>query len=106
MAKRFLTPVGLPSGSSLPSAGAAGNLFYKSDDAKIYVHDGSLWNVIEGGGGSGNVTVSETAPSEPLEGDLWVDSVTLKLTFTTIPIGFKLPTAMLGQQVQQVLREI
>ena len=79
MAKRFLTPVGLPSGSSLPSAGAAGNLFYKSDDAKIYVHDGSLWNVIEGGGGTGNVTVSETAPSEPLEGDLWVDSVTLKL---------------------------
>lgn len=71
MSRRFLTPPQLPSGSSLPSAGAAGALFFKSDESKIYVHDGTTWVVAQGSGGGGGVVVSETAPANPTVGDVW-----------------------------------
>jgi hypothetical protein len=76
--RRFLTPPQLPSGTSLPSAGAAGALFFKSDEAKIYVHDGSTWVVAQGSGGGGGVIVSATAPENPDEGTYWFDSNTAK----------------------------
>lgn len=79
MSKRFLTPPNLPSGSSLPSSGIAGDLFFKSDEAKIYVHDGTQWVIAQGsGGGGGGVTVSATPPISPSEGDYWFDSTTTK----------------------------
>lgn len=78
MAKRFLTPPQLPSGSSLPSSGAAGDLFFKSDESKIYVHDGTEWVVAQGSGGGGGVVVSDTAPADPTEGTYWFDSTTAK----------------------------
>lgn len=79
MSRRFLTPPRLPSGSSLPSAGAAGDLFYKSDESKIYVHDGTTWVIAQGsGGGAGGVVVSDTAPADPTEGTYWFDSTTTK----------------------------
>lgn len=79
MSKRFLTPPNLPSGSSLPSSGIAGDLFFKSDEAKIYVHDGTQWVIAQGsGGGGGGVTVSATPPVSPSEGDYWFDSTTTK----------------------------
>ncbi len=74
MPRRFLTPPQLPSGTSLPSAGAAGALFFKSDEAKIYVHDGSTWVIAQGSGGGAGVTASETAPVSPSEGDLWLST--------------------------------
>lgn len=43
MAKRFLTPIGLPSGTANPNPGAAGELFYRSDLAQIIVYDGAAW---------------------------------------------------------------
>ncbi len=48
MARQFLTPVGLPSGNTLPSAGSAGNLFFKADENKVYVHTGLTWVVQQG----------------------------------------------------------
>ena len=79
MSRRFLTPPQLPSGTSLPSAGAAGDLFFKSDEAKIYVHDGTNWVIAQGSGGSGSgVIVSATAPADPTEGTYWFDSTTAK----------------------------
>ena len=79
MSKRFLTPPNLPSGSSLPASGVAGDLFFKSDESKIYVHDGTQWVIAQGsGGGGGGVTVSATPPSSPTEGDYWFDSTTTK----------------------------
>lgn len=79
MSRRFLTPPRLPSGTSLPSAGAAGDLFFKSDESKIYVHDGTTWVIAQGSGGSGGgVIVSDTAPSDPDEGTYWFDSTTAK----------------------------
>lgn len=78
MPRRFLTPPQLPSGTSLPSAGAAGALFFKSDEAKIYVHNGTTWVVAQGSGGGGGVIVSATAPTSPDEGTYWFDSTTAK----------------------------
>jgi hypothetical protein len=43
MSKKFLTPVNLPKGNTLPSAGSAGDLFYKTDESKIYAHNGVSW---------------------------------------------------------------
>ena len=79
MSRRFLTPPQLPSGASLPSVGAAGALFFKSDESKIYVHDGTTWVIAQGsGGGGGGVIVSDTAPADPDEGTYWFDSTTTK----------------------------
>jgi hypothetical protein len=50
MSRRFLTPVNLPKGNTLPSVGVTGDLFYKLDEQKIYVHDGSSWVIAQGGG--------------------------------------------------------
>jgi hypothetical protein len=43
MSKKFLTPVGLPSGTSNPSSGAAGDLFFRSDLGQIQIYTGSAW---------------------------------------------------------------
>lgn len=43
MSRKFLTPVNLPSGTVLPLAGRAGDLFYKLDDELVYVHNGTAW---------------------------------------------------------------
>jgi hypothetical protein len=43
MAKQFLSPIGLPSGTSNPATGESGNLFYRSDLGQIVVYDGSTW---------------------------------------------------------------
>lgn len=79
MSRRFLTPPRLPSGSVLPTVGAAGDLFFKSDESKIYVHDGTTWVIAQGsGGGGGGVVVSATPPADPSEGTYWFDSTTAK----------------------------
>lgn len=44
MAKKFLTPIGLPSGTSNPVSADEGELFYRSDLNAIYIFDGSSWN--------------------------------------------------------------
>lgn len=75
MSKRFLTPPNLPSGSPLPLEGSLGDLFYETAEAKIFVHDGIEWVVAQGAGG---VTVSETPPEDPKEGDGWFDPATGK----------------------------
>lgn len=43
MAKKFLTPIGLPSGSSNPLSATEGELFYRSDINAIYIFNGLEW---------------------------------------------------------------
>ena len=43
MARQFLSPVGLPSGTFNPATGSSGDLFYRSDLGQIVVYDGSAW---------------------------------------------------------------
>jgi hypothetical protein len=76
LSRRFLTPVNLTTGNSLPVSGIAGDLFYKLDEQKIYVHDGTTWIVAQGSGGQ--TTVSDTPPEDPTVGDTWFDSTTAK----------------------------
>lgn len=58
MSRQFLTPVGLPSGNTLPAVGSAGNLFFKTDEGKVYVHTGSAWVVQQGPTGPTGATGS------------------------------------------------
>jgi hypothetical protein len=51
LSRRFLTPVNLPHGATLPAAGSAGDLFYKTTDNKVYTHNGTAWTEIQGSGG-------------------------------------------------------
>ena len=43
MAKKFLTPIGLPSGTSNPVSAEEGELFYRADENSIYIFTGEQW---------------------------------------------------------------
>lgn len=43
MAKKFLTPIGLPSGTVFPTTSGPGELFYRSDEDTVYTFNGSSW---------------------------------------------------------------
>jgi hypothetical protein len=73
----FLSPVGLPSGNTLPLEGQSGDLFFKTNEQSIYVHTGSEW-IVSGGGGGSSYYVSENAPASPATGDIWFNSATGK----------------------------
>lgn len=66
MSKKFLSPIKLAQGASLPATGSAGELFFNTTDLKVYSHDGTTWNSVGGG-----AIPSDTAPSNPTAGMLW-----------------------------------
>ena len=70
MSKKFLSPIKLAQGASNPAVGSAGELFFNTTDVKVYAHNGTSW--VPSGGG---VTVSATAPSTPIAGDAWYDTI-------------------------------
>lgn len=70
MSRKFLSPIKLAQGASNPATGSAGELFFNTTDVKVYAHNGTTW--VPSGGG---VTVSATAPSTPIAGDAWYDTV-------------------------------
>ena len=39
-----LDRIGIPTGTSDPGSAAAGDIYYKTDDKKIRVYDGSSWD--------------------------------------------------------------
>jgi hypothetical protein len=43
MAKKFLTPINLPSGIENPSSATAGDLFYRTDLSAIVSYNGTTW---------------------------------------------------------------
>lgn len=50
MAKRFLSPIGLPSGTANPDTGVAGDLFYRTDLNQIVLYTGTAWLPASGSG--------------------------------------------------------
>jgi hypothetical protein len=50
LSKKFLTPVNLPSGASLPSVGSIGDLFFKTTDQKVYTYTNAGWAASNSGG--------------------------------------------------------
>ncbi len=52
MSRRFLTPPTIPSGTSNPTSGnSIGDLFFRSDEDKLYVYTSTGWIISSGGGG-------------------------------------------------------
>lgn len=52
---------------------------FTAENGRVWVWDGARWESVgvlpTGGGGSGSITVSEAAPENASEGDLWFNSV-------------------------------
>lgn len=72
MAKRFLTPINLPSRSSDPDTASEGDLYFNTSLDVIKVYYNSAWNPISGE----TIFVSDTPPLSPTEGQLWYESDT------------------------------
>lgn len=70
MAKRFLTPINLPSRSSDPATASEGDLYFNTSLDIIKVYYNSTWNPIS----SETIFVSDTPPTSPTEGQLWYES--------------------------------
>ena len=48
--------LGLATGTSDPGSAAAGDMYYKTDDKKIRIYDGTDWNDLGSGGSGGDAT--------------------------------------------------
>jgi hypothetical protein len=57
LARQFLTPVQLPTGSASPASGVLGSLFYRSDLGQVVFYNGTEW-----------VSLSTGAPADPVDG--------------------------------------
>jgi hypothetical protein len=87
LSRRFLTPVNLPHGSSLPASGLSGDLFFNTSDGKVYVHDGTSWGASGGSGGSiaelSDVTLTSVSAGDVLfrnaENTAWINTSLLGL---------------------------
>ncbi len=66
----------LPSGTTAQRDGtpSAGYLRFNSSTTEFEGYNGTTWGSIGGSGAS--VTISDTAPSSPTAGDMWLDSTT------------------------------
>lgn len=69
MSRKFLTPVNLPHGTTLPAVGSTGDLFFLTTDKKVYTHDGSIWSAASGGQASIS-TLSDVQAATPTGGDV------------------------------------
>jgi hypothetical protein len=77
VARKFLTPVGLPTGATLPT-GAAGELFYLTTDSTVYLHNGTSWSPVVGdgmpaGGTEGQILAKVDGTNYNTE---WIDNYT------------------------------
>ena len=70
MAKRFLTPINLPSRTTDPATASNGDLYFNTSSNTIKVYYGSAWNAIS----SDSIIVSDTPPVGSGEGQLWYES--------------------------------
>jgi hypothetical protein len=69
LSRRFLTPVNLPHGSSLPAVGSVGDLFYNTSDSYIYSHSGSVWARADSASAGSLSDLSDTTLANPVGGD-------------------------------------
>lgn len=89
MAKRFLTSLGLLVLPSDPPNGSDGQMYFNSYINKVKVYFNGTWNEISGGGGGSSVDeiyYSTNPPSNPQEGDIWIDSDSFIETIFYLPI--------------------
>ena len=60
-------------GPNVPAAASAGDLWYSTSDARLYIYDGAVWIDASPAAAPNISTISDTAPSTPASGDLWYD---------------------------------
>ncbi len=68
--------IGLPTGTSDPGSAAVGDMYYKTDDKKVRVYDGSEWTDLAGGASEGTYTGG-------IGNDQYYHNVTLHLKAST-----------------------
>lgn len=106
---KFEIKLGLPTGTAFPTAPAPaeGDIFYRTDEDKVYTYDGAAWNELGGGnGGSADFTLWDpnappTSPSayddefsnSVLDGKWTEFDPDAELTVTEDEVGLKLDTA-------------
>ena len=82
MARQFLTPVQLPTGSASPASGALGALFYRSDLSQVVFYNGTEWvalstgttaDPVDGGSSSGYLVVADGGSSSTTEFEAVLD---------------------------------
>ena len=76
--------------TTIPAIATEGKLWYDNDDARLYVYDGTYWVEVSIGpvgpqgptgvtGSSGSWNASETAPLNPLAGNVWLNTATARV---------------------------
>ncbi len=76
--------------TTIPLIATEGKLWYDNDDARLYVYDGTYWVEVSIGpvgpqgptgvtGSSGSWNASETAPLNPLAGNVWLNTATARV---------------------------
>lgn len=68
-------------GTSFPGNPAEGDIFYRTDEDKVYVYDGTTWDQIGGGSGTSPVSATASATAATTKNDnTWADLITVSLT--------------------------
>jgi len=62
-----------------PTSPSNGQTFTSGTITYTYNATAGLWNSAASGGGGSSVTVSDTAPTSPSDGDMWYNSLSLKM---------------------------
>ena len=62
-----------------PTSPSNGQTFTSGTITYTYNATAGLWNSAASGGGGSSVTVSDTAPASPSDGDMWYNSLSLKM---------------------------
>jgi hypothetical protein len=109
LSRKFLTPINLPHGTTLPSVGSSGDLFYKTDEQTVYVHTSTRWIAAQGGGSGGYLSsLYDVSITAPIEGDILLynsaDSTWQNTSLADILYG-PVSTAWMSQVMTNVLIE-
>jgi hypothetical protein len=70
LSRKFLTPVNLPHGSTLPAVGSTGDLFFKTTDKKVYTYDGTSWVAASGSSSGSLASLSDVQENTLTGGDV------------------------------------
>ena len=82
MSRKSLVPVNVPALASAPSTPTlrAGDLYFNTTDSTLYSYNGTTWAASGGGGGGAGATANSSAPNSPVDGQLWFNTVSMRLS--------------------------
>ena len=84
MSKKALVPLNVLAKSSEPVGQRAGDLYFNTTDSTLYIYNGTAWAASSGGAGGGAgdgiASASSSAPGSPVDGQLWFNTVSMRLS--------------------------